>query len=108
MSTRQVNENRYSRIPTSDKKVETVEKSSFISSRLEKLSLEGKDKKLLIEFIRFMNSEVNDETIGKLDKKLLNLVARAVKKSVNNITIYIKQFSNLTDLFNNRIQTLSR
>lgn len=81
-----MNKNHHSRIPTSDKKIETVEKSSFISSRLEKLSLEGKDKKLLNEFIRFMNSEVNDET--KLDKKLLNLVARAVKKSVNNITIY--------------------
>lgn len=103
-----MNENHHSRISSSDKKIETVEKSSFISSRLEKLSLEGKDKKLLIEFIRFMNSEVNDETIGKLDKELLNLVAKAVKKSVNNITIYIKQFSNLTDLFNNRIQTLSR
>ena len=86
MSTRQVNKNHHSRIPTSDKKIETVEKSSFISSRLEKLSLEGKDKKLLNEFIRFMNSEVNDET--KLDKNLLNLVARAVKKSVNNIIMY--------------------
>ena len=81
-----MNENHHSRIPTSDKKIETVEKLSFISSRLEKLSLEGKDKKLLNEFIRFMNSEDNEET--KLDKKLLNFVARAVKKSVNNITIY--------------------